>query len=635
MTRTLASIKKRLANLSLNHRDEQLIALHDGYCLHLVLVEFNDSDSHTTNNPKQTTEANKFASVADEANGFIIKATTCSTHVEPAVAVELAKAQLLQKLPNIKLPKQISFATSAAVTALLDLPIDPQKPRKHSEMQALISYELESIWADLNETTNIGAVLLGRKLINEQQRHEILVELELQRSLGNGLVRFGETGLNLGFYSQADLQDSLSLQEKNVHATVDLACGWSLQNYEQDDTEQHRWLCCAIDTRYRKQWHHAFVQQGFALNEIYPLVTASSRLVHNDKQSTDTSKYTAVIECFQEYISVVHLQNQAITELYVQPIRDTKNLKVICESLINEINGTFSEITLAGFNGTDAELLSDELANLFRKPVKILSIASDHHLDPRIRNTAVAIANTTHKHGLLTLESTLPQWVSVAPKDPPPPLWKNTELYRFGVPCLLIVTALTHGVYSIVLQKNLEEKLEQLNEDYRQKIALNRQINSIHTEYNKKEQELKEIQAKVSEQDTQLAKLTDTILARTKLVSRLLKQVATSVPNTVMLESIKEPKRDSRNRFNLVAWATDNSSATQFIENLQKTIGRLQYRVVDPDIQSGIGRFGLNGYTINLWIIPVEQSEQQAENQSLNISSNNAVSLRQSFGSGL
>lgn len=612
---------------------QQLIAVHNGYRLWLGLLAYQ-------NNQPQ------------------LMGSAASNAIDASVAVAEAKQRLGQQLAA-RLPRQVTLVSSCALPALLDLPIEADKPRKPAEMESMISWELETQVADNNDQYNLGAILNGRGLIDARQRHQIAVELEARRGKGNSLARYGEVALDLNLIDQQQLQESLQLQEKLVVTDTHLACGWQVQTLKREDSTEHQWLVAGIDTRVRRQWFNAFDASGLRLKEILPLAGSAASWAAMQSELGNV----VVVEAGQDNVICYRLERSQFAGLQTQPRQLHRTLPEQCAGVLAELargdtekvwvvdtgrgQGPITDtrhmapvgatapddsLWIGDAGGIDALCLdvdSDGVAIDADPDAWTLSQLSQrlqretdwllgedrlrpHGLPDQVLAAFLGAALALHRNVLFDANGNQVRLPRVLPREPSPPLWKNTQVYRYGIPALLVLGMLSHGGYSLWLNDHLQGRLDTLDIEYKKKLELNKKLSSITGEYQKKEEELKQLQQKASEVAGQLSQLNDKIIARTRLVPRLLKTVSLSITNSVMLDSIVEPDRDSRDRFNITAWAMDNPGASEFVERLQQLVGRLGYRVADPDIRVGIGRYGLNGYTVNLWLIPMSSGQEGA-----------------------
>jgi hypothetical protein len=529
----------------------------------------------------------------------------------------------------MRLPRSVTLLSSGALPALLDLPVEPDKPRQPAEMESMISWELETQVADNNDQYNLGAILSGRGLIDAIQRQQIAVELERRRSNGNSLARFGEVALDLGLIDQNRLQESLQLQEKLVVTDSHLACGWQLQTVQREDGSEHHWLVAGIDTRQRRHWFNAFAASGLKLSAILPLSgsAATWAVQHSDQGNL------VLLEAGQDTIVCYRLEQSRFAGWQSQPRQSNRSLADQCAGVLLELMRSGTERLLvvdclrgsspgaaipipdpAGLDAfTHLELEpppADTLSALQARLQREVSwLVDDEPLQrqsvpDQILAAMLGGALARQRHHLLGTTEHAVSLPRIAPREAPPPLWKNADVYRYGLPLALVLGLLAHGVWSLWQRQHLQQTLATLDAEFSQKLTLNRQLSSLSGEFKKKEEELAALRRQESEVGTQLAQLDERVMWRARLVPRLVKTISLSVTNGVMLDRIVEPQRDSRDRFNVSAWAMDNADAAEFVERVQQLVGRLNYRVADPDIRTGIGRYGLNGYTINLWLIP-------------------------------
>jgi cell division protein FtsB len=615
--------KQWLEQLKPGTSGQQLLAVHNGYCLWLGLVHFNGK------NPE-------------------LIATGASTAIDAVAAVSEAH-QLLAQQYTERLPRQVTFISTCALPALLDLPIDPEKIRKMPEMTSMISWELENQVADNNDLYLLGAILVGRELITPSQRHETAVELEMRRSNGNGLTRYGEVAIDLGFITTDQLQESLLLQEKLAVTDAHLACGWQVQTLLSEDKTEHQWLTAGIDTKIRRQWFNAFAHNRLKLTHIIPLLGSAAPWAAMQSDNGNA----VVVEAHQDSFAVYRLERSQIASFQLQPRQYNQPLTKQCygvtveqlrsdteavllvdiarqlESSNNEepTKNTPQEYLDTGTESTTPNTdsqppqsdpglescndLSDLSRRLQHEAQWLIpeNTCRDHHLPDGVISAFYGAAVAAHKHALFSLEDSSVHLAQVPPREPPPPLWKNKGFYRYGIPIVLLLCLLAHGSYSLWQKGHLQGRLDALDSEYKERLALNKQLSSITGKYKQKEDELSDLQKQSDNTVTELNRLNHNVVHRTRMLPRLLKTISQSVMDSIMLDSITEPKRDGQDRFNVTAWAMDNASASQFTERLQQLVGRLNYRVTDPDIKSGIGRYGLNGYTIDLWLIPVKNPE--------------------------
>lgn len=582
----------------------QLVAAHDGFTLWLALTQFDKGIP-------------------------LIQAVANSNATDFNSAIGEAKRilQTQTRSQGLTLPKHLNMASSAAIPGLLDLPIDANKTRKDSEMESMIRWEMEAPVADYNELWSLGAILVGRQLVTREQRHNIAVELEIRRdSSSGGLSRYGEVAIDLGLIDQEQLQECLKLQEKLVALDTDFRCGWQLQTIIEEESTHHLWLASAIDLRIRRQWTTAFAQNGLKLNHYCPFVGAGlGTIPHLTEQSS-----VLMLEIHHESLAAYRLDKNQLASLQTQHRVDSRPLEEQCFGLLleqmrsgvdavlivgNVESDTSNDPELAPLNeGANTEstveqtpiaLLAKQLSDRFQRPVTTI---------PDLSPNPAAVGNNIPQLAVLALTGTVAQLKktdvtlgklpTIASKDPAPPIWKNQHFYRYGIPAALVIALIGHGIQSSLHSQHLGAQLDKLDKEYKASIELNKKASALNNKSKKAEDTLEQKQMRLAKISHDLDLIENKVMARGRLAPKLLKAIADSVDNSVMLDSIIEPRAKSKNSFNIKAWALDNTSASTFSETLQQSIQRLGYRVADPDIRAGIGRYGLRGYTIDLWIVP-------------------------------
>ena len=566
---------------------EQLVALHNGFYLWLGLVGF--EHHHPT-----------------------IKQLVRVEGIEPAQAVQVA-LQSMRELLGTKakrLPRQVTLVSSSCVPALLTLPVEADKPRKAHEMSALIQWEMESLIADASDMLVIGAILEGRSCITREQRHEVAVELEIRRSSGL-LTRFGETAIELGYIDNNALQECLQLQSKVQLDNSDLRCAWQPQRLtDEDNKAQTLWACCAMNTQQRRHWQKAFSQHKLQLTGVMPLYGACATLL----AYREPKCISLAIELHQELLVCYRIQNGQMGSLQSLPRLSGQSLYEQCRNLLQEyLKEDVSVIYLIADALSQPDLQGDELAQQLKDRLQypthwvgstqIGQQSLTGLLQYALLGSAALRARSTNNKIVALL----------AAQDPTPPLWKNPLVYRFGVPTMMLIALAGHALYSNWHLEQLENQLIDMELEMAKQSQINKQLGAMNSASSKSQQQLTQLQAELENIRVQSNQLEQRVISRGRLAPRLLKAIVSSVGNNVMLDSITEPSNtSSRNYFNIKAWAVDNPSATGFTQYLESNLKRINYEVADPDIRQGVGRFGLQGYTVDLWVVPVKDKDKDA-----------------------
>ena len=262
--------------------------------------------------------ANAKPILACETDGFILKAAIASkkadsieivaigeskaTNFKEAVADILAQAQQ-QKLA---LPKQAILVSPSVVPALLDLPVDPEKPRADKEMFELVRWEMEPLLAQQIGIWSIGAILLGRGNISENQRQEIALKAKTAGIRAG--VRFGELAVELDFVSRQEIDEALELQVLLQEVGQEIECAWCLGATE-DEQQPPVWLASAVSRGVRDRWATAFDSNGLSLNWMYPTIGASTLALSGEALGEP------VLEIHQNQVACITANEKGISGL--------------------------------------------------------------------------------------------------------------------------------------------------------------------------------------------------------------------------------------------------------------------------------------------------------------------------------
>ncbi len=570
----------------------ELIAVHDNYRLWLMVLD----------------------SSADQPT---IKAMVEASEGSVADTLAAALQGLRRRCPDI--PKKVRLFSASVVMALLELPLDPAKTHKQYEMDNLIQWELEPLVGDANEQLTIGSILEGRQLMTSEQRREVAQVLEQRRMEGHGLARFGEIAQELALVSRDDVQSSLALQEFLRVSEPNLACSCRVQTLpgHQPVTDQPiRWWCCGIDRSIRQHWLDAFQGHGLMLTGIAPLAGATMAAL-----AAGLGDDSAIVaDILQEQLLISRVEAGVVTELQYLPRITGTSLNTQCVSSMLEVLTPQTNTVLMGCWTQECEAVSAEALpawleelgqEIERSPSLMTSVLPTSTLEMHPLIAALALSlHPKSRQSKSRQEAILPV---IAANDPGPPVWKNPNIYRYGLPVLLLLGAMAHGVYSANRGMQLEHTLTELESEYQRQLEYNQKLAALNNETQKTTSSFLSVNGKLEALRTERSRIEKQVLIRTRQTPALLRAIAASVNEAVLLDGIAEPKSNSQGSVNLTAWATTELGATRFTETLAQQLERLGYQVTSRQINTGISRLGARGHTIDLWLVPADVLKQHEQ----------------------
>jgi hypothetical protein len=496
------------------------------------------------------------------------------------------------------------------VSALLDLPVEPSKPRPPTQMQELIRWELDPYFSEFNDLWNIGAILQGRGFLTPELRHEIAVELELRHSdMGGGLslIRFGELAMEMGSVTRNQLDECLASQERMVTQDVTLTCGWHLQQWggDEDEEAQHAWQVCGIANFRRKQWVGLLAQQGVKLGWFFPHLGALLALLGEVEMP---AQERVLLELQQEQVACYRLLGSKLVSQHVIPRpSDQAQLVAACIDLCSEhMRPDVDSILVHGWPESDLVQLQRLGEALNRDVATLIScLDSKRYTDGAVEGNA-----SLYLHALAIHTKQLSQQragVRVEAVDPPPPMWKNPEFWRYAAPALLAVGVLSHGIWSHVELYRFKVELAHLEDDREERSQIASSATQMEGEVKRLNDQIRIHQSKLETSIKTLDRLENVLLARQVQVPQFLRGIARSVNAFVVVDAIEESVNPPG--FLVQGWAARDASAQEFAKELEGVMADLGYMVAQTEVRAALGRTGVRGYGVGIWLIPIPPEE--------------------------
>ena len=528
------------------------------------------------------------------------QAVGCSRALEFAAAVGEVLTQLRRQAGR-RLPKKAVLITHSAIIALLDLPVDPAKPRPRAQMSELVRWELEPLFAQQNEIWSIGALLMGRGYLDAAQRREIAAEMALRGGPGSGraTVRFGEVALDLGYITREQIDECLALQERLVLFDDEVISGWVPQILRDgEERESHPWLAAGVGEAMRRQWVQAFRKHGLFLQWIYPQLGTSFGAVEREAGAREAM----LVEIRTEQFAVVRGTPGQLAALRVAACRDGMAQADECAGLCHEqMRPDIERVSLAVADELREQVTAGLEQRLQRpiQPVPLPRQPSDQTSAPPYHILA-SLAGVA-AHALARVDARVLPRIEAQP--PRPPLWKRRELWPYAAAAgLLLALAGVESYHRYLIWHNGRE-LARLDTEYEEKLELKKQADSSASEARVLEAQLVEKQATLESSRARRRLLEEVIIRRRTLVPGLLRTIGEAVGDEVLLDLLEENQRQSG--FHLTGWALTDTAGQLFINRLNRALAEWNYRVADSQVRSGRGRLAAQGYSLEIWLAPV------------------------------
>lgn len=558
-----------------------------------------------------------------ESDGLTLQAAVLSresgrlvTHQHATSTVLEPEAALAEVINSVRshgwTGKQAVLLTPAAMSSLIELPINPAKPKPLVQMQALVRWEAEPLLLQQQNQWSLGYLMVKHGLMTSEQVSEIRSAQQANKPAGMGigtqqrsnLPRFGELAIEQGYVDKECLNDLIQCQSWLRSDEEDIECGWQPQGAVKDAPGIYNWLISCVYKSVITRWSEAFKAHGIKLLQVYPLTGASCGLLTNSKTEqlllesgagmvTIAGLHKGVINQFQVHYTVATKPYEACLEAYHAASKDSlENIWLSCET-------------------ESASQLYQQLSEVLDKPVQFLS-----GIDPVTGVTPGMLGAASQVTGLYTGTACVPVRVG----GPQPPLVQQQEVQFAGVAALILLlfigseTVLYFQEARIVQQKTvLDDRAQALDEAVKRITAINDQIDA-------RKNLLKTQQANQQRMEARITFFGEELPERNMLLQAVLGTLQNAVNDHIVINSIDEmgkrlPMRGTNqpvqndlmelDNFNIDAWSLTESAAQEFIQALKDSATTWDLEVRDVQVIERSGVLSLDGYAVGLSLVKI------------------------------
>ncbi|MGE3809156.1 MAG: hypothetical protein AB7K24_31210, partial [Gemmataceae bacterium] len=566
-----------------------------------------------------------------EPDRLVVERMAISRSIDSVKALHEAIAQL----QPVELPGRAIVVTPEVIPAVLELPVDPAKPRAAAQMLDLVRWEMETYLAQYAPARQIGDILIGRGHLTADQVREVLQEVEkrkrdslISRTPGDRrtVSRFGDTAVELGLIERAQLEECLNLQESMHAGEEDYCYSYAGQPGAPGAEGRHPWLVACVHRAVRDRWEQAFGQEKLRLDGLYPLVgTASAAMPEENARGS-----SGILELQAGLVAATRVQDGVVVGMQIHYTAGrSPGVNTYVDLLGHDARGP---IWLAGRHA-HLRNLPRELPELLHRETDFIQMPIES-ASPETRGNQAAMLGA---YASATGRAGAKRALGVPARDPAPPLWQRPQMHVAAVVSALVLLVGSVEMSLAKWKKRLEtdkpvlDQLAQrkrLAEDAKAKLARAKQIQADITKSNK-ELELARADAdhfegalhrKVFEEwrkaNLRRICLEKEVPRRGKLVPAMLDAMAKSAGGDVAVEKIVEKDIDEISVF---AWSLDETSAQRFAQALEKTLAPWEMGVVGVHLRSAKGRLDLEGFEfeIKLGRLPPEAPAARSETRTL------------------
>lgn len=503
------------------------------------------------------------------------------------------------------------------LSTLIELPIDPKKPRSLMQMQELIRWEAEPLLMQHTTQWSVGNLLVGRGYMTEEQAEAVM---DLQQGKVNpagglalseqfSLRRFGDLAEELGFIKRSQLNACLAGQEWLKSDDEAIECGWSAQAEVSDVPGTYNWLVTCVNKGLLQRWMATFNKHGVALQSMYSLAGSSACLLPANADSA------VLLESHQglSFAMQVHDNKVMSQQLYLSPAK--QEIESCLESY-HALNPTYSDAVFLASWHKDSAALAKDLSPSFSVDLSLLNhSAISEHLSP-------GMLGAVH-HRFSFPSSNL--CASVRLGGPLPSKWQRVET-RATVLVLIILLSIVGSEVSLLVRGNqIETRKADIDSQWKIIDGAMKRIKADISQVEQRKKLIQENEVDHRRTEARLSFFGDLIPERVALVQAILGVLQSAVGDNVMVNSIDEygkrvgllpplpnTKKDNREEvenFNLEAWALTETAAQTFIQQMKDAIDPWNMEVRDSHVVSRSGPMNLDGFTVSMRLVKLMSPE--------------------------
>ena len=471
--------------------------------------------------------------------------------------------------------------------AVLDLPVNPEKPRPAAQMRELLRGELEPVLAEFAGLWTMGALLHARKHLSAADRDRVVVEEALRREDRRAPLRYGETALELALIDRATLNECLELQESLQLLDSDILSawiGWVAHG-------ARHWLGGALNGTFYQQWKDSLSRHGLQLDTLLPLAWLCSEAVPGEEHETTQA---ITLELHSEEVVAVRRAQGRVTGARTdgrmeRPLQADWLLRLV-EDWLNEARASLTLVCLAAEDEDAAARVAGDLELTTGHAVRVIGAADSD------RSIWRALARET----AATSELRLPR---LALRDLRGKPWKNPDNLR--VAALAAVLLALAGVeatqrYRVhALESTMAERSRAESETKQRTQMVLKMSGEMLAVAKDLEKARNELQPLVNTQ-TRL----EAIAHMRQYLPDLIGMLAESVGEDAVLDRISSSRYgQDATSIQVEAWSTTYTGAQAFVNRVAARTQHLNYGVSQTEINESVGRNAKPGYRVGFWLV--------------------------------
>lgn len=503
----------------------------------------------------------------------------------------------------------------AVFSTLVELPVNPKKPRPLPQMLELVRWEVEPLLLQHMTRWSVGHLLVGQGYMSEEQAQTVM---DMQQGKPNAhsklamaeqfsLRRFGDLAVELGYIKRSQLNACLTGQEWLKSDDEAIECGWLAQGPVDDIPGTYNWLISCVHQSLLQRWAAACARHGVKLRAMYPMTGCALALL------PDEVRNAVVLETQPGLGFAARLTDGRNTQLqhYLNP---QKTALDICLESYHALHASPREpVWLACWPPTQA--MPDRLSELLDMEVHPLShpLASE-----TISPGMIGAAGETL--GLADTE----RCVGVRVGGPLPPVRDRLEVRAGALLALLLALASIAELTLWLRLSSVQSDKAQIDASWQSIDTAVKRINAQIAAIDERKQKIKSLRAEQQRIEAVTRFYDEEIPERMGLVKGVLGMLQTVVNDEVIVERLDEPGKQvpkpnagspplpanapphaadnwvEVENIVLEAWALSETAAQTFIQRVTHTVAVWDLHTRDAKVAFGKGPLSANGFSVSM-----------------------------------
>jgi hypothetical protein len=514
----------------------------------------------------------------------------------------------------------------AVLSALVELPVNPKKPRPVAQMMELVRWEAEPLLMQHMSRWSLGQLLIGQGYMTEEQAQAVLDLQQGKPNKAGGLAlsdkftsrRFGDLAEELGYIKRSQLNACRTAQAWLTADDEQIECGWAGQGPVEDIPGTFNWLVSCVNKALLQRWTEVFAGQGLKLKTLYPLTGCCATLLPKS-QSTGL-----VLESHRglAFATRLHAGQIAVQHQYLDP---AKTALERCLEIYHAMQAAPDEpLWLASRQG-DGTALAADLRQLLAVEVNELG-------DPALDDQVTPGMTGAARHALgLGVEG---RCAGVREGGPLPPLPQRLEVRAAALAALLLVSVAAAEISLMVRKNVIEAHKQEVDAQWKTLDDATKRIKAQIEQVEQRKQALARQKADQVRLEAMLDFYNNAIPERVALVQGVLSVLQSTVSGEVIIISIDESGKSARatlaapesltalkdkrvevENFNLEAWAISEAAAQTFIQKMKEAVAPWQLEVRDAQVLSRRGPLNLDGFAVSMRLVKLVEADSVAPAQ--------------------